>query len=299
MLRRSFQLVTVLTLATIIPANAVVTRAQAPSAAPLPALTVQQIVEKHLDSIGPAAARAKVTTRQIVAVCNTEAKVESRVVMFGSGMGYLFSVGRNLLFGANFQSRSFPEEWLGYDGNKLTTGYLAPQQRTPLGEFLLSDPVGFEEGLITGALSSAWPLEDIKIRATQLLSSGTKKLGEREAYVLKYLPRRPSNYSIRLFFDTESFHHVRTEYERTVAPGPTTTGSRNSGPAREFREALVEEFSEFRIENGLVLPHFYALKMSLGSEQGTAIQTVDFALATFTFNKKIDKSLFNLENRKK
>ena len=85
---------------------------------------------------------------------------------------------------------------------------------------------------------------------------------------LKYQPRGASELIITLFFDQETFQHVRTEYER-VNPAPTGNRAYANVEEREMRNKMVEEFSDFKIEGGLTLPHTYKITLSVDAQGGT------------------------------
>jgi hypothetical protein len=86
---------------------------------------------------------------------------------------------------------------------------------------------------------------------------------------------------------------VRTEYERTIA-GPTGDRSYTAGVTREIRYKMVEEFSDFRPEAGLTLPHGYRINLLVDSPNGTSQTEWILKLAQFTFNDKIDPSSFSI-----
>jgi hypothetical protein len=68
-----------------------------------------------------------------------------------------------------------------------------------------------------GTLSSAWPLPDLESHHAQVEYVGTKKVDDKTPLELKYLPRGNTDLKVTLFFEPDIFHHVRTEYERTVS----------------------------------------------------------------------------------
>ena len=101
---------------------------------------------------------------------------------------------------------------------------------------------------------------------------------------------------ISLFFDQETFQHVRTEYQRVIA---AATGDRSyvAGVTRETRYKMVEEFSDFRKEGGLTLPHTYRIKLSADTESGSFLAEWEMKLAQFAFNQPIDPSSFSIKSK--
>jgi len=142
-------------------------------------------------------------------------------------------------------------------------------------------------------LSSAWPLLDLEARSAQLEYTGTKKVDDRMLHQLKYLPRGGGDLKISLFFDQETFQHVRTEYERVI---PATMGDRSytNVQTREIRYKMVEEFSLFKSEGGLSLPHIYQIKLTVDTQNGTFLAEWVIKLNQFDFNQKIDPNSFSI-----
>lgn len=262
-------------------------------------LTAQEIIVKHLDSIGPAAARSKVTTRQVTGVCQFSAKLASGAISSIGGPAVFASDGSKSLIAAAFDNPTYPKETLAYDGNKFTTGYVKPGQRTSLGDFMISNKASFKEGLAAGTLSSAWPFWDLSSHDSRLETGGVKKINGRDAYVIKYSPKKGSDFAIRIYFDAETFQHVRTEYDRLLSALNNGGGVDAQSQQRETRYLMIEEFSDYKAEQGLTLPHTYKLEISIDGQGGTTRQTWLFNLNAFTFNEKIDPTAFNLEGAAK
>ena len=254
-------------------------------------ITPEEVVAKHLDSIGSAAARASVTTRIIAGT----SQVIFRTPPPGQAIGkaVLASDGIKSLLGMSFPSPVYPREELGFNGNNFVAAFVTPGVRSVLGSFLMTNDLVFKQGLMGGALSTAWPLLDLSTRAPQLEYAGTRKFGDQTFHELRYLPRGGSDLKIKLFFDQETFQHVRTEYDRVI---PAQTGTRSYGNVqeRESRYRMVEEFSLFKKEGGLMLPHIYKINLSVDTQNGTFLADWVIKLTQFDFNQKIDQSAFSI-----
>jgi hypothetical protein len=257
-------------------------------------LTAQEIVVKHLDSIGPATTRSTIKTREVIGTCKFTAKISTGGTSFTDGPAVLASDGPKSLIAVSFSSLTYPFEKLGYDGKKLTAGYIRPGLRSTLGDFLITQSVSFKEGLMSGALSSAWPFWDLSGHDARLETAGTKKINGRDAYGIRYAPKKGSDFDIKLYFDAETFQHVRTEYSRTISAGQALTPELSSKQA-QTRYSMSEDFSGFKKENGLNLPHSYKLEISLDGQAGTSVQTWEFEFNQFIFNEPIDPVSFNME----
>ncbi len=251
----------------------------------------EDLVAKHLESIGTAASRSSVTTRIIAGT----SQVIFRTPPPGqaTGRAVMASEGNKSLIGMSFQSPVYPREELGFNGNSFIAAYVTPGIRSSLGGFLMTHDLIFKQGLMGGTLSSAWPLLDLNARGPQLEYAGTRKVGNRTLHELKYLPRGGSDLQIKLFFDQETFTHVRTEYERVIA-APTGDRAYANVQEREVRYKMVEEFSDFKKEGELTLPHTYKINLAVDSQNGTFLADWMITLTQFSFNQKIDPRSFSI-----
>jgi hypothetical protein len=204
------------------------------------------------------------------------------------------SEGAKSLIGLAFSFPKYPHERLGYDGKTLTAGFIKPGQRSILGNFLLTHTVPFREGLMGGTLSAAWPLANLTARNAKLEYAGLKKIDNQQAHVLRYSPKGGSDFQIKLFFDGETFLHIRSEYERVVSAQMGSNPDSSAGQ-RESRYRMSETFSEFKEESGLKLPHAYKIQVSLDGPNGTREYEWTLNLQEFRFNQKIDPESFNVE----
>jgi hypothetical protein len=187
---------------------------------------------------------------------------------------------------------------MGYDGKALTVGEVRPGQRSTLGRFLMAHEMMFRDGLIGGALSSAWPLYDMSTRKAKLKYAGTKKVGDRKAHVLEYEGKDNTGLKTSLYFDAENFQHLRTEYEMHIIqqmPGePSVTQQQG-----DAIQKVVEDFSDFKTEEGLTLPHSYKLQLSIESLSRRTLQDWVFTLSKFNFTIPIDDKEFDVRSSSK
>lgn len=261
-----------------------------PSPLPRQKLQPDDIIAKHLDSIGPVKERSAVTTRIISGTSMVVFRTEP--VGQASGRAVLASEGSKILIGMSFQSSVYPREHLGFNGTNFMAAFVTPGVRSVLGEFLMTHSLIFKQGLMSGTLSSAWPLLDLTARTTRLEYVGTKKIDNLLLYEVRYLPKGGSDLKTSLFFD-QNFRHVRTEYERVIA-APIGNRSYANVEQRESRYKMVEEFADFRNESGLNLPHTYKIKLSIDSGGGTFVADWMLNLTLFSFNERIDPNSFSI-----
>jgi hypothetical protein len=249
----------------------------------------EELVAKHLEAIGTAEARSSSRSRIVAGSSLMNLKTGGRGN--SSGPALLASQKDRVLLKAEFDSASYPFEKLGFDGKKLHAKQYAPGSRSPLAEFFLSHDTLFSEGLIGGTLSSAWPLLNLADRSPKLQYAGTEKIDGRQAHKIKYVPRQGSELKITIFIDAETFYHVRTEYERVIAaPMGETPGA--SASMREMRYKFVEDFSDFRTEGGLTLPHTYRIQYGVSQLANSISLDWTFTLTKFTFDYPIEEKEF-------
>ena len=250
-----------------------------------------EVIAKHLNSIGTEKARQAVKTRIIAGT----AQVVFRTAPVGQtyGRAVLASEGLKNLIGMSFYSPVYPREQFGFNGSNFIAAFVTPGVRSSLGSFLMNHDLIFKEGLMGGALSTARPLLDLTTREAKLEYAGLKKIGYRLAHELKYQPPRTGDLQISIFFDEDTFEHVRTEY-RLVMAAPMGNRSYSNVQERESRYALIEEFSRFNFEQELNLPHLYKIHFSADTQSGTFEAEWELKLTEFTFNQRIDPNSFTI-----
>jgi hypothetical protein len=255
-------------------------------------MKAEDVIAKHLEAIGSAELRAPSHSR--VAGGNVEFIVRSGRGRRAAGKALIVSQEDRLLVNAVFEASDYPFEKMGYDGKKFTVRQLIPGLRSPLGEFMLSNDAIFKEGLIGGALSTAWPLLNVSGRKPKLDYNGTEKIEGRLVHKLRYAPRKGSALKITLYFDAETFRHVRTRYERVVAATMGDSPIESAGRI-DTRYLIVEDFADFKDEKGLMLPHTYGLHYSNTSQNNPLTTDWKFNLSQFDFDQTIDVKEFDAE----
>jgi len=250
-------------------------------------LKPEEIVAKHLDSIGTAEARAAVKNRMVVEmvtvtfVSQKNQKAEGRVV--------LVSTDAKNFFGMQLNSTDYAGEKFTFDGKKSFVGFANNGIRSVLGNFVLSNDWIVEESLLGGTLAHSWAL--MASGKGKLSGGGTKKIDGKEVYVLGYSRKGGSDIDVSLYFDKETFRHVRTEYKRTSSAVIGTNPNQSSGFS-ETRYRLAEDFGNFKTVNGLTLPHSYKVHYLASGQRGTSEVEWNFDLSEFAFNQNLDESTF-------
>ena len=90
------------------------------------------------------------------------------------------------------------------------------------------------------------------------------------------------------------FRHLRTDYERVVA---ATMGAApgQSASRRETRFRIREDFSDFKEEGGLTLPHTYKFQLNVQSQTNPIVLDWAFSLVQFAYNQSMGVREFNTE----
>lgn len=154
-------------------------------------MKVEDIVAKHLDSIGTSEARAAVKTQ--VAVGDAQVKLISNITTPVVGRLVMASAGEKNFWGTRLNALDYQSENLSYDGNKVKVGYTRLGNRSTLGSFVLSNNSLLERGLLGGTLSNSWAMLNLADGKAKISYSGTKKINGKDAYVLDYLPKGGSD----------------------------------------------------------------------------------------------------------
>ena len=266
-----------------------------PAARAVDKMKAEDVLAKHLESIGPAEERASAHSRVVVGSSRMTFNARGSVGTI-EGRMILGSISRKILFATSLPSSDYPGDKFGYDGKKFTVGYLKPGRRSTLESFMLIHDVIFKEGLIGGTLSSAWPLLNLSERKAKLEYAGTEKIGTRLAHKLRYSPDKGSDLEVTLYFDTETFRHLRTQYDRLVGARLSGGGIDNQTSQRATRYKLTEDFSDYKQEGKLNLPHNYKVELFIDTSTGTSTHKWEMNFTDFTFNQDIDEKGFNVED---
>lgn len=261
-------------------------------------LTAEEIVTKHLASIGTKEARSNIKSQILLGDVQFRQKGNVEAI---SGKFVIVSAEEKTLWGMNLNSNDYPQDRFGYDGKDVKVGFATPGTRSFLGSFINSYKELLKEGLLGGSLTTSWILADTDLKNARLSYDGTKKIDGKENLVVSYSSKKGSDLSIKMYFDKETFQHLRTEYNRVIAARQGTTVDTSASQGEE-RYKLVEDFSNFKSAGGLILPATY--KISYSYFNSNAIQSKQksnrdvewtFNITNFTFNPLMDADSFDIE----
>ena len=252
-------------------------------------LTPEELIARHLDSIGVAEARSKASTRVASGETKFIARLGGSANVDGNAM--MVSSGPKLRFGLKLPLNDYPGEDMAFDGAQAATGLLPQGRRSQLSAFLSSQSLPLKEGLIGGILSTAWPLLRMDQAQPKLDYRGLKKVDGRQLHEVGYRPRKGSgDLKVSIFFDPETFRHVRTRYSFEV--GATIGTRENSNMNTETYFTLTEDFDDFRVLDGLTLPHKYKMQFSAEGRGGSAVHDWTITVKKIEHNTKLDDLIF-------
>ena len=252
----------------------------------------EEVISKHLDSIGTAEIRNQITS--MIAVGDVLVTYISQKNSTSQGRIVLASAGEKNFIGMNLNGVDYPLERFSFDGKKVKVAYVRPGVRSILGNFIVANDLLLQESLLGGTLSTSWTLLNLTDSKAKIQFDGTKKIDGKETYVLSYSTKGNNDFDIKLFFDKDTFQHVRTEYKRVFSAGIGRTPEQSSGFS-ESRLKITENFSDFKAEKGLNLPHTYTLNYTITGPNGTNEIEWKFNLSEFGFNQKFDGKTFDAE----
>lgn len=256
-------------------------------------MTAEEVIAKHLDSIGTKEKRDAVKNRFAMGTSQFESKLPNRKTV---GKAILVSEANNLFFVASFSSQEYPFEKIGFFSDKVSLPFVTAGARSPLGAFIADHNKILSDGLFAGTVSSNWSLLNPQIKTERFKMSGTKKVNGRKAYVLDYyLSGSSSEFTIKLFLDSENFRHLRTEYRRALPAKDATFGV--LGQQGGVKIELTENFDDFKTAGDLTLPHSYKLQYLTDSNSGVYEYNWGITISEYLFNQKLEPGFFSFDDK--
>jgi hypothetical protein len=249
-----------------------------------------EVIAGHIASLGPAEVRASEKNRIAVG----DATVKFVTGSTATALGRIVVAGESgkVFLGMNFGSNDYPREAFAYDGKSVAAAAVRDGIRSVLGNFILSNDRVVKESLIGGALFNSWGPANLETNRAKIGFDGKKKIGGRDLYVLSYSPKGGADIKIKLFFETDTFRHVRSEYTRIFSAGIGKTPDESSRFI-ETRLKLTEDFSDFRDESGRILPHQHTMSYSVSGQKGTTEIEWKFVYTEFAFDQNLAPETFD------
>jgi len=255
-------------------------------------LQPEEVIARHLNSVAAEDKRQALKTLFAVGLSDFESKNPSAR---GGGKAIVVSDPNDLYFLMSLNSREYPFEKIGAFGDNISLPFVSPGRRSVLGAFLLDNPGILLEGLFCGSMSLRW-LDHISDTARiKMKSAKMKKINGRDTYPIDVFIASggAANFRVRLYFDRETFHHVRSEYHREVDIGTITFRQQNQ--SHNATVDVVEEFSEFKDVDGFTLPHVYKVTLTSNSESQNYESSWGIQVSNYYLNQKLEPGFFTFD----
>ncbi len=205
-----------------------------------PQMTGAEIVNKHIQAVGGKEALGRIKSRVAIGVARKDSDAAVPVAIMSEAPNRVSAI---------YQFQGF--NWqLTYDGEKAI---FRPTIARAYGVVAHK----YEEMLATGTIFNGVSLFNALLAGesdgVKLEAKGIKKVRNRPAYVVEM--KQNKGQSLRLFFDTETFMWVRSEYGsvRVTKDMGTFTNEVTSKDEESTIDFFVET-SDFREVDGLKLP---------------------------------------------
>lgn len=234
-----------------------------------PKMTKEELVSRHIESIGSKEVLAGVRFRNAEGVCLGRGRIFAQA---GEESGSLageaeFVTGPDTTqFILLLESEHYPVEGFLFDGKDIRLATFKPPHYSGLSEteYSLGQFTNYvsrweefiKQGLFGGVLNALWPLLAQEKNSSKMKSLKRRKIDGREFLVLRY--HVGGSQGAELFFDPETFHHVATRFRWVAGP------SRSGGLAdSRVWLTLREEFSNFSVFDGIELPTRWNITLEL------------------------------------
>lgn len=162
----------------------------------------------------------------------------------------VFSDGAKLRIAVPIVAPEYGGEQIAYDGTTTGVGKNTAGKRSILGEFLVLHGAVLKEGLFGGTMTIGWPLLKLSERQPTLEYKGLTKGEGTQYHVLAYrMKKGQGDCKIELYFDPDTFRHVRTEYSTTLQPTAAALAPGFLGGVQEqtTRLKVAESFTNFEL----------------------------------------------------
>lgn len=246
-----------------------------------PKLSGDEIVAKHLAAVGGREALAKLKTRIAIGTVKKENEPEGKFAVMSEAPNRL-----SVFYGF----RDYDLRMI-YDGKQAIIRPDFPVRQvgdTIADKYreILSSGLMFNSASLYNLIDTA-AAGDLKFEA-----KGTKKVAGRSAYVVELKAGKGTK--MRLYFDTESFMWVRTDYgsvHLSQAMGEFTNDRVNQGGSEATVDFYIEA-SDFRDVDGVKLPFKFQQVMTIPVLHERAVGTITETIQEYRHNVEIDPKMF-------
>jgi hypothetical protein len=253
--------------------------------------TPEALVAKHLQSIGRPDLLAKMQSLAFVGATSVRFQQGAHGEL--SGQGQFASEERKLAIILKYDGQDYRGEHFAFDGKDVTVGRFIPGKISILAEFMDRFNGIMKDGLLGGVLSIAWPLRSIEGIESRLKYNKAKLAG-RPMHALEYSGKGGlRDFKIVLFFEPETFHHIRTEYRLHISAALGGGAATSIGIEKaDSHYLLSEEFTDFKEVDGMTLPQRYTIGFSSEGQTRTFLAYWTLEAERWVHNGQIDSGIF-------
>jgi hypothetical protein len=277
-------------------------------------MKAEDVVARHLDSIGTVEARSAAKTRIVQGTSRYKILVGGGGELQGTSA--LVSEGHKAVVMIKLANGDYRGEQFVTDGDKVSiAATTSSHRRSSFGEFVHSQDQIVYEGLIGGVFTTSWALLNLDENKSRLNFDGEKKVDGRPVYQLTYHSKKKDDLTVHLYFDTEHYRHVMTTYTITLASGLGGFSPSNSDQAglttpsnapgadvtqsarqKQTRYTIEERFSDFKTTEGLTLPAKYVIHFTEELQSGaTNVFEWNLTADEVSNNKPLDPRNFQVK----
>ena len=277
-------------------------------------LSAEEVVANHLQSIGKPEVLKNVRARAFRGSASFEF-IQGMSGSSSNGVVIYASDATRTAINLKYNDLNYPGEHFAFNGQDVSVAYISPGQRSPLADFVFRYSALMKEGFLSGVWSLSWPLLDVKGKKPDLKYKVIKDDG-RKLHEIEYRPKKNlGDLTVKMYFDFETFRHVRTSYRVRVRNDNSTrteAGERRKGagisrydndPTSEIYDdvpdsiyLLIEKFDDFRDHDGLMLPTLCSYEYSVEGQGNSIVAHWSMkADGPFAHNSKIPENFFTAQ----
>ena len=260
-------------------------------------LTPEQVVSEHIKSIGSPEVLAGLKSRAFTGNATIEF-ITGNIGLISGQFEFVSEKQKQGIF-YKYDALEYPGEHFAFDGKDVMVSYISPGRRSPLGDFLNRYDGIIKEGLMGGVLSVNWPLLNMD-RSSAKMKYKKKKIDGCELHELEYRPKKGmGDVRVKLYFDLETFRHVKTEYKVSIRHSgditPILDGVLTNSLDADADYVLTEEYGGFREVDGMTLPSSYSIHYSREGRGGTFMARWTMNALQWSHNTPINQQFYKVQ----
>src|SRR2546423_8225152 len=242
------------------------------------ALTADEIISKHLAAVGGKEALMKFKSRVAIGTDKKENDAAARMAIMSEAPNRVSAI---------YQFEDY--NWqMTYDGGKSILRPVLTRANAPVMH-------KYEDMLTTGTMFNSVSLYNALLAGeaagVKFEAKGTKKIKGRPAYLVNM--KRPKHDDVRLYFDTETFMWIRTEYgsvRLTKEMGSFTNAVESKD--QESTYDFYVDTSDFKAVDGVKLPYKIEIVATRPLLKHANIGTIVATISEYRHNVAIDPKMF-------